>query len=55
MTSRERDEADKQQRRAARMQAARKQAIESLKRKREEKRLTAEMVVQQEMVKVSMI
>ena len=50
MESRAKQEADRLQRRAARLQANRKAAIESLRKKREEKKLTAERVAQEEMV-----
>ena len=46
----ERKERERQKRRAAKMQAARKVAIEELKRKREEKREKAEKIAQEEIV-----
>ena len=48
--AKEKKEAERQKRRAAKMQAARKVAIEDLKRKREEKRERAEKIAQEEMV-----
>ena len=47
---RERKERERQKRRAAKMQAARKVAIEELKRKREEKREKTEKIAQEEIV-----
>ena len=48
--AKEAKEAERQKRRAAKMQAARKAAIEDLKRKREEKRERAEKIAQEEIV-----
>lgn len=50
--AKEAKEAERQKRRAAKMQAARKAAIEDLKRKREEKRERAEKIAQEEIVSV---